>query len=240
MTRKELTDGGWIDKYILGLTSDQESHEVERLATIYPDVQEEINRARTQLCGKFNRGLTQPALRNRFVTKRRLLYGSALVIIILCGGLLWLWKAHFALQQEYQTQQDKLEEDEAKLTQFAALNRVAADNSEFLHKDDTKRIRLTGCGTTPDAEVMIFQCMESGKMKLRVIELPPLQRGHYFEVTALRGDTRHEKLGRIYAPVRYDSLYVLNASLPHEGLRIDMIDPASKSTTPVCLAANPQ
>jgi hypothetical protein len=237
LTRKELIDGGWIDKYILGLTSDAESHEVERLATIYPDVQEEINRTRTRLCGKFNRGLTQPALRHRFVTKRRLLYGSAFVIILLCGGLLWLWKAHFALKQEYQTQQEKLEEDEAKLTQFAALNRVAADNSEFLHKDDTKRIRLAGCGATPDAEVMIFQCMESGKMKLRVIELPALANGHYYEVSAHKGDTVKEMLGRIYAPVRYDSLYVLNASLPDAGLRINMVDPSAKSTTPVCLAA---
>ena len=101
MTRKELIEGGWIDKYILGLTSDEENHEVERLATIYPDVQEEINSARGRLCGKFNRSLTQPAMRNRFITKRRLLYGSGLVIVLLSAGLFWLWNEHFSLKQEY-------------------------------------------------------------------------------------------------------------------------------------------
>jgi hypothetical protein len=230
-----LIDGGWIDKYILGLTSEAESHEVERLATIYPDVQEEINRARTQICGKFNRGLTQPAMRTRFITRRRLIYGSAFVILLLSAGLFWLWNKHFTLKQEYLSQREKLEEDEARLSQFAALHRVAADNAEFLHKDDTRRIRLAGCGATPDAEVMIFQCMESGKMKLRVIELPELQRGNYFEVSAHHGDTMNEMLGRIYPPVRYDSLYVLNATVPSVALRIDMVDPETRSAVSVCL-----
>jgi hypothetical protein len=209
---------------------------VERLATIYPDVQEEINATRGRLCGKFNRSLTQPAMRHRFVTKRRILYGSGVVILLLCAGLFYLWKEHFSLKKDYEAQQEQLKADEAKLSQFAALSRIAADNSNFLHKDDTRRIRLAGCGATPDSEVMIFQCEGSGKMKLRVIELPELQQGHYFEVTAHRGDSLNDMLGRIYAPVRYDSLYVLNTSLQSSGLQINMIDPVSKSTTPVCMA----
>jgi hypothetical protein len=239
LTRKELIEGGWIDKYILGLTTDAENHEVERLATIYPDVQEEINKTRGRLCGKFNRSLTQPAMRHRFVTKRRILYGSGVVILLLCAGLVYLWKAHFSLKQDYEAQQEQLKADEAKLSQFAALNRMAADNSAFLHKEDTRRIRLAGCGATPDSEVMIFQCEESGKMKLRVIELPDLKQGHYFEVMTNQGDTLNAMLGRIYAPVRYDSLYVLNTSLHSEGLQINMVDPVAQSTTPVCLSAVP-
>lgn len=237
LTRKELIEGGWIDKYILGLTSDEENHEVERLATIYPDVQEEINSARGRLCGKFNRSLTQPAMQNRFITKRRLLYGSGIVIFLLCAGLFWLWNEHFALKQEYISQREKLMEDEVRLSKFAALSKLAADNAAFLHADHTKRIRLMGCGSTPDAEVMVFQCQESGKMMLRVIELPDLERDQYFEVRGVQADQADELLGRLYAPVRFDSLYVLNASLASSTLQINVVDPVTQARVPVCLSA---
>lgn len=116
MTKKELIEGGWIDKYILGLTSEGECQEVERLANIYPEVQAEINRARTHICGQFNRNLTKPALHSSFLTKRRVLYGSAMLIALLLTAFSFLYKEHVKLQHNFDYQSARMIEEEKHCT----------------------------------------------------------------------------------------------------------------------------
>ena len=237
MTRNELLEGGWIDKYILGLTSEEESHEVERLASLYPDVQEEINQARSRLCGKFNRSLTQPALRHSFLTKRRVLYGSALAILILLTGFTFLWREHFSLRRHFLSQSQLLAEEEARLDQMSSLSKAATERSKFLHAASTKRIKLKGCDTSPEAEVVVFQCVLSGKMMLRVVELPELPEGQHYEVFAQQPDHSQRLIGELIPPIRFDSLYILDTALYATALQINAIDPVTKHSEPVCLAA---
>jgi hypothetical protein len=237
LTRKELIEGGWIDKYILGLTSEMESEEVERLANIYPDVQAEINRTRGQICGKFNRHLTQPALRHSLLTKRRVLYGSGLIVFILLTGMAFLYKEHCSLRDSFYSQSQRLADDEEKLIRLSSFSKMSNERSSFLHAAQTKRIKLKGCGYTPDAEVMVFQCRMSGKMMLHVIDLPELKAGQHYEVWAQSPDEDDRLLGKIIPPVRFDSLYVLDTVFHFTSLQINAMDPATMQSEPICMAA---
>jgi hypothetical protein len=237
LTKKELIEGGWIDKYILGLTSEEESHEVERLANLYPDIQEEINGSRSRLCGKFNRSLTQPALRHSFITKRRVLYGSGIVVLLITSGFLFLCREHFTLMRDYTSQREKLAQEEARVNQLASLTKMASEKSKFLHAKQTKRIKLKGCEQTPEAEVVVFQCKLSGKMMLRVVDLPELVSGQHYEVWARQPDETNRLIGKLMSPIRYDSLYILDSSLHSTVLQISMMDTIAMHSEPVCIAS---
>lgn len=237
MTKKELIEGGWIDKYILGLTSELESQEVERLANIYPEVQADINRARSRICGKFNRNLTQPALRHSFLTKRRVLYGSAIIVFLLLTGLAFLYKAHCVLKDNYAEQSRQLAEDEAKLMQVASFSKIVNEQSSFLHADHTNRILLKGCASTPHAEAMVFHCRMSGKMMLRVIDLPAILEGQHYEVWAKNALEEKRLLGKIASPIRFDSLYPLDTALHFKTLQIIAGNQAATGAEPICFAS---
>jgi len=237
LTKKELIEGGWIDKYVLGLTSEIESDEVERLALIYPDVQGEINRCRSKICGQFNRNLTQPALRHSLLTKRRVLYFSGVTVLLLLIGIAFLYKEHCSLRDSYAEQAQKLAEDEAMLIRFSSFSKIKNDRSNFLHAPQTNHIQLKGCDFTPDAEVMVFQCRMTGKMMLSVIDLPELKTGQYYEVWAQNSDQDDRLLGKILPPVRLDSFYILDTALHFKSLQINTMDLATMQSEPICMAA---
>jgi len=237
LTKKELIEGGWIDKYVLGLTSDIESDEVERLALLYPDVQGEINRTRGRICGKFNRNLTQPALRHSLLTKRRVLYVSGITVLLLLTGIAFLYKEHCSLKDSYHLQAQQLAEDEAKLTRFSSFSKIKNDRSVFLHAPQTNHIQLKGCDYTPNAEVMVFQCRMTGKMMLSVIDLPELKTGQYYEVWAQNPDQDDRLLGTILPPIRLDSFYILDTALHFKSLQITTMDPVTMQSEPICMAA---
>lgn len=236
MTKKEIIEDGWIEKYVLGLTSEQESGEVERMASLYPDIQDQINSARSRLCGKFNRNLTQPALRHSLLTKRRVLFGSAIVVSLLLLGFTILFWEHFSLKEDYYSQYEKLAREQVKVDQMTSQSRMATERSSFINASTTRRIKVKGCDSAPDAEVLAFQCMLTGKMKMQIVELPELPDGHYYEVWANYADQTNRMIGQLTPPFRYDSLYVLDTMLHSMALEIKAMDPVHNRSEPVCLA----
>lgn len=235
-----MIEQGWIDKYILGLTSESESEEVERLASLYPEVQQEINAARSRICGKFNRQLTQPAMRHSFLTKRRVLYSSGFVVLAMIGGFLFMCKKHFSLQAHYTRQCEKLAVEEAKVAELSSYTRKVSEQGNFMHAEQTKRIKLKGCDNAPESEVLVFQCRRSGKMMMRVVDLPSLGENEVYEVWARQPDQRQHLVGTIQPPVRFDSLYVLDTALHSIALQINRRLSGSASSEAVCLASMPQ
>lgn len=234
MTRKELIERGYIDQYVLGLTTEEESTEVERMANLYPEIQLQINDARHKLCSNFNRKLTQPALRNTFMTKRRIILWAGLVVSFFSIGFCFLCREHFYLQENYTMQQQQLAREKAKVIQLASFTRMASEQSDFLHSPETDRIKLRGVESFPEAEVMVFQNRNEGKMMLRVIDLPELSPGQYYEIWVSQPEKGNYKIGQLFPPVRFDSLYSLAPSMDWATLEIVSFDPVAMTTTPVC------
>ncbi len=236
MTRKELIEKGYIDQYVLGLTTEEENTEVERMANLYPEIQKQINDARNRIFSKFNRNLTQPNLRSSFLTKRRIILWCGLVIAFFSIGFCYLWQEHFSLQENYTVQREKLVREQAKVTQLAFFSRMASEQADFLHSPGTERVKLKGCDNYPEAEVMVFHCENTGKMMLRVIDLPMLPPGHRYEIWAQQHDNRDLLVGQIMPPVRFDSLYALDPVLDCRELHITSVDPYTMDTVSVCMA----
>ncbi len=236
MTKKELIEGGWIDKYVLGLTTEEESQEVERLAGLYPDIQEQLNAARHKICGSFNRKLTIPGFQNSFLTRRRVLMGSALIVFISLAGFAFLCREHFDLKQVYNSQCEKLAAEEAKLAQMSSYSKQMTERSRFINSASTERIKVKGCDATPDAEVLVFKCRRSGKMMLQVVDLPLLPKGHHYEVWTQWEDSSFHMVGMIQPPIKYDSMYVLSSDLYHTMLQITAVDSLNQSSQALCMA----
>ena len=234
MTKKEILEGGWVEKYVLGLTTENESSEVERLAALYPEVQEDINLARNKICGTFNRNLTQPALRSTLMNKRKMMMVTIIGVSLFSLGFCLLAREHFSLKNNFTIQSQKLALEQAKVSELVSQTK---ERSLFLHSDNTKRIKLKGCGEFPDAEVMVFQCVKTGRMMLRVIDLPELPIGEHYEVWALQADDQNRLIGELEPPLRFDTLYVLEPLLNSSSLQINSIDPITKKSMQVCLAS---
>ncbi len=236
MTKKELFEKGLIDQYVLGLTSDEENTEVERLANLYPEIQVQINEARNAIFSKFNRNLTQPVLRSSFLTKRRVILWSGLLVSLFSIGFCVLCREHFSLKENYTVQSEKLAREQEKVIQLASFSRMADEQANFLHDAGTQRVKLKGCDNYPEAEVMVFYAEHTGKMKLRVIDLPILPSGHHYEVWSHVSEQEHLQVGQLWPPVRFDSLYTLSPALDVATLEITSVDPYTMQSTPVCIA----
>ena len=236
MTKKEIIEKGYIDKYLLGLTTEEESSEVERLAVLYPEIQQEINTARNTICSKFNRNLTEPALRSSFLTKRRVMLWSGIVVSFFCLGFFILCQEHFSLKQDYTIQSRRLAQEQAKVSKLVSSHKIASADAEFLNALGTRRIRLKGCDKTPEAEVMVFRSVYTGVMKLRVIDLPELPDGTKYQVWAHRTGDDDLLIGELSSPVRFDSLYSLEPVQQYSALQITSLNAETKASLPVCLA----
>jgi len=237
LTKKEIIENGWVEKYVLGLTSEEESSEVERLATLYPEIQENINITRNKIFSKFNRSLTQPALRKSFMNKRKMNILTIVIVSLFSLGFCFLAREHFSLQAIYSEQGRKLAQEQAKVNQLASFTQFASEQSDFLHCADTRRIKLKGCVASPNSEVMVFQSVKTGRMMLRVIDLPELPVGQHYEVWAQQPDQQDRLIGQLEPPLRFDSLYMLDAILYSSGLQITSIDPVTHKSLQVCLAS---
>jgi len=236
LTKKEIIEQGWVEKYVLGLTSEEESSEVERLAYLYPEVQENINEKRNQICGTFNRSLTQPALRYSLMNKRKMMILTVAVVSLFSLGFCFLAREHFSLKAIYSEQNRQLLQEQAKVTQLASIAQFSSDRSTFMHSPDTRRIKLKGGTNYPEAEAMIFHSEKTGKMMLRVIDLPELEKGQHYGVWAIQPDKKELFIGQVEAPVRFDSLYTLDPVLAWSSLQLKINDPSSNNSETVCLA----
>jgi hypothetical protein len=236
VTRKELIEKGYIDQYVLGLTNDVENNEVERLANLYPEIQQKINEARHKICSSFNRNLTQPAIRNSLLTKRKVMLWAGMIVSLFSIGFCFLAREHFSLQQNYTMQCEELARQQAKVTQLASISKMVNEQSDFIQSPETQRIKLKGGEEFPEAEVMVFHDNKTGKMMLRVIDLPALPNGHYYEVWARQPENESVMLGRVTPPVRFDSLYNLSPLLQYETLEITSVDPLTMNSLQVCAA----
>ena len=234
MTKKELIDRGYIDQYVLGLTTEEENTEVERIANLYPEIQTLINSARHRLCSNFNRNLTQPALRNSLRTNRKVLLWSALVFGFFAIGFFFLCREHMYLQEHYTMQCEQLALEQAKVIQLASFSRMANEQADFLNAPGTKRVKLEGNHHFPDAEAMVFHCENSGKIMLRVIDLPKLSQGLHYEVWASEENGKKAMIGSLISPVRFDSLYSLDPIFRWDALEITSVDPYMMSNAIVC------
>src|SRR4030095_7773472 len=120
--------------------------------------------------------------------------------------------------------------------QLASIAQFSSDRSNFMHYPDTRRIKLKGGANYPEAEAMIFHSEKTGRMMLRVIDLPELNDGQHYEVWATQPDKQELYIGRVEAPLRFDSLYTLDSLLVWSSLRLKFMYSSVNNSERICLA----
>ena len=169
-------------------------------------------------------------------TKRRVILWAGLVVSFFSIGFCFLCREHFTLQEDYTEKCEKLAREQAKVIQLASMSKAATEQAAFLQAPATQRIKLQGCDNYPEAEVMVFQCENTGKMMLRVIDLPQLPEGRQYEVWAKGADGKSMLIGELKPPIRFDSLYTLSPVIDCASLEITSADPHTMASTSVCVA----
>jgi hypothetical protein len=159
-----------------------------------------------------------------------------LVVFVSLAALTFLWVEHFDLRETYNSQCKKVAADQERMAQMSTFSKKVTERSTFINSSTTERIKVKGCDSTPDAEVLVFKCKISGKMMLQVVDLPVLEEGQHYEVWTQWNDNSNHMIGLIQPPIKYDSMYVLNSDLNYTMLQITAVDPEDNSSHPVCMA----
>src|SRR5205085_5725294 len=100
----------------------------------------------------------------------------------------------------------------------------------------TKRIKRSGTAAYTDAEAMVFRSVKTGRMLLRIIELPEPKKGEYYEVWAAQGSKPDHLIGLIKPPLRYDLLYPLDSMTNASALVIKSTEKGDDKSQLVCRA----
>ncbi|MEO6132576.1 MAG: hypothetical protein ABIQ02_12055, partial [Saprospiraceae bacterium] len=78
---------------------------------------------------------------------------------------------------------------------------------------------------------------ETGRMLLRIVELPSLPQGQYFEVWSEQKPKPDRLVGLIKPPLRYDILYTLDSMINASALLVKGVANAQGKSLVVCQAS---
>lgn len=191
---------GLLEQYVLGLTTEEESDEVERYAHTFPEIQAEIDLLRNALKeyaeaqigptkikklpnGNGNSAIPQNPLRVRTTRARR---NWLLPLCLLLAGIFAFFQFSEAKQAKHQV--SELSRD------FLAFKSDCKKHQQSLHEleeklafyqhDSTAPLQLEGTSLAPDSKVRIFWNEHNETALLQVVSLPDLPQSKQYQVWA--------------------------------------------------------
>ncbi len=205
MDKDKFLQTGLIEQYVLGLTNEEESKEVERYAAAYPEIQQEIKAMRNALDQYARQYAIMPPeeLKGRVMEDigeerapepsgtRSNGYWSSIVGIaaIVLIGLLAVLSASFyqgklAAESQYQSLsaqfdsfKEACEEEKERLRQ---VQQVYA----FINHSATLPVALTGTSLAPEARSVAYINPQEQRAYINVSQLPPLPKGKTYQLWA--------------------------------------------------------
>ena len=196
MDKERFLASGLIEQYVLGLTSPEESAEVERYANAFPEIKKEILNLqealeqyaieqaippppslKNKLMAEVN-GANQehPPVKNNIPEIRKgslAVWLSFLAIIGLLGFTLLFYKKQARLQKNleettlaFQKYRDQCENQQENLRQKAQLY-------AFVTNPETKTVPLKGTKLSPESNAIVYYNEHQEKVYLTINSLPP-------------------------------------------------------------------
>ncbi len=194
MDKERFLTSGLIEQYVLGLTTPEETQEVERYARTFPEIQQEINALRhameryaaqyavpppPHLKEKVLAEIQQTALKSTKIGKRQ--WFSLAAIAVLLGLASWqYWQQRKGWQQlnrEFDAYRAQCEQQQQ--SQQEALQVVA-----FIKDNHTKVVHLTGTTLLPEAHVIVYWNEATQQAYLNTVHLPPPPPGKQYQIWA--------------------------------------------------------
>ncbi|MCB0630694.1 MAG: anti-sigma factor [Saprospiraceae bacterium] len=197
MDKERFMQSGLLEQYVLGLTTEEESAEVERYAAIFPEVEEEIDTlrkamkhyaqeqiARLELKKESNGSSTQTTpLPAPLATT-----GNKRAIWLLTIGLLLSGVLSFHFYNQYRESRQQLSQLRRNLNNVersyqSELTNLNAQLSFLLH-NHTNYLHLNATPLAPGTDVRVFWNESDQKAFLQVFYLPPQPQGKQYHIWA--------------------------------------------------------
>ena len=202
MNKERFLASGLMEQYVLGLTTPEETQEVERYAEAYPDVQAEIDALRNAIEQYAAQYAVPPSqeLKDKILSEieaeehkanrnvnnggRYLLYASVAILLlsVAVGG--WSWWRNQSLEKDYNylasqyatlvRQCDQLQKQEQRNRQVVA----------FVNDDATQVVHLTGTDISPEAHVVVYWNEATQSAMLNMVNMPAPPPGKQYQIWA--------------------------------------------------------
>jgi anti-sigma-K factor RskA len=209
MNVREYIASGILENYVLGLTGESESREIEALARQYPEIQLEIDAIEKAMNEYALKHAINPpaALKEKvldavkrsgkkkeakvipFPAEKKINYWkwtAAAAIFLLCvsGGLLLMQETNFeTLNDNYQTASDALKSANEELAR-------AKKDLAILKNPMNKTVELKGMDKTPGAKAMVYYDLEKKTVFLELTSLPMPPDSMQYQLWAIKGEQK--------------------------------------------------
>ena len=200
MDKDKFLNSGLLEQYVLGITTPEESAEVERYLHQFPEIEQELSSMRSavenyakqyainpppevkgQIMEEIDQ-ITQPKPNTNSSPTWRWLPIAALL-----ASLYFV----FSFYQDNQRLKANLEENEAALQSFQASceeeKKKCAETAQlyaYLTDDHTQAVTLRGTPLAPDAHVIVYWNEQQQNAMLNVLQLPKPPKGKQYQLWA--------------------------------------------------------
>lgn len=216
MDKERFLASGLIEQYVLGLTTPEETQEVERYAHAFPEIKEEINALRRsieQYAAQY--AVPPPAhLKGKILSEiasskstsgkkvdlmpavlKRARVQFVALLLVAVGAIVWLLYKQSQLQNEYQQLSSEFSalrtQCESLQQQHEATQQVVA----FVQGSATQVIHLQGTALSPDAHAIVYWNEKTQIAYLSIDKMPPLPPGKQYQIWAdVEGEMIHSGL----------------------------------------------
>lgn len=196
-------ESGLLEQYVLGLTTDEESEEVEQYAQAFPEVRAEIDLLRKAVREYAEQEIAAPGFKNGKSGNKgqqsvpghhplvaTLAWWAAVLGFVLLGalGIYYHREASLTKQQIARIRQDFQSFKSNSLAESKKLQQQLA----FMHHQLTDVFQLRGTELAPTSKVRVYWNAEKQEALLQVLFLPDLPKGNQYQVWG--GDVNGEMI----------------------------------------------
>jgi len=210
MNKERFLASGLIEQYVLGLTTPDETQEVERYAKAYPEVQAELDALRgaiEQYAAQYavppskelkekilseieaeeqmeKRIRTDQTSRMRKGISHGWLFAAAALALIAIGAAFWSWWRYQDLSEDYDylaTQYATIVKQCDELQKQEQINRQVV---ALVNNDATRVVHLTGTDINPEAHVVVYWNEATQSAMLHMVEMPEPPPGKQYQIWA--------------------------------------------------------
>ena len=200
MELKDIISSGLLELFVTGLTSPEESVQVEQWITKHPEVKQEVlsiqhaletyatshaiqpdPQLKNKILGLITKGnLVQPTAVIRKISYWFTVAAAASVILMICSIVI-----AFGYYQKYHDTTKQLQVAEQKLNQDSELNTAMHSDINIMTNRYAQPVVLNGTAHAPDALAKIFWMKNSGEVWVVPDNLPEVPSGKQYQLWAI-------------------------------------------------------
>ena len=211
MDKQSLLQSGLIEQYLLGICSEEERQQLEKLAADDPEIAEHIRSAESCLSAclvqhkippknggrcatAFPFGIRLPQNTGRWI--------SSLAVFLFALLALFYYRKHQDIQQRYYGLTSLLSRmsDGSSLSKSTLFSTSSANDARFavLEDEDTRYFFLNGSHLAPSARAVVVWNSISEKAYLQLVDFPPPPCGREYQIWADDAHSEMTSLGKFH------------------------------------------